>query len=120
MPSAHEPTDDTRRTVRILKSCANSHKTIALILGIDEKTLMKRYREELDYGLEHTRGLVSAAVVRQALQGNINAAKFYLACFGGPEWKAPKEADDSNGNGATIIIRGGIASVQHESDDSSS
>lgn len=116
MPSAHEPTDDTRKTVRILKSCANSHKTIALILGIDEKTLMKRYREELDYGLEHTRGLVSAAVVRQALQGNINAAKFYLACFGGPEWK--QQPVEGAAGETTIVVRGGIASVKHESDDS--
>ena len=115
MPSAHEPTDDTRKTVRILKSCANSHKTIALILGIDEKTLMKRYREELDYGLEHTRGMVSAAVVRQALQGNINAAKFYLACFGGPEWK--QQAAEGSGGETTIIVRGGIASVKNEGDE---
>ena len=118
MPAAHEPTDDTRKTVRILKSCANSHKTIALILGIDEKTLMKRYRDELDYGLEHTRGMVSAAVVRQALQGNINAAKFYLACFGGPEWKQ-QAVEGSGGGETTIIVRGGIASVKKddESDD---
>lgn len=111
----HEPTDDTRKTVRILKSCANSHKTIALILGIDEKTLMKRYREELDYGLEHTRGMVSAAVVRQALQGNINAAKFYLACFGGPEWK--QQAQEAAGGQTTIVVHGGIASVKHEDDE---
>lgn len=113
----HKPTDDTRKQVRILKACANSHKTIALVLNIDEKTLMKHYRDDLDYGLEHTRAQVGAAVVRQAMQGNIAAANFYLARFGGPEWKQPKEADDGNGNGATIIIRGGIASVQHEPED---
>lgn len=113
MSRPHEPTDETRKLVRILKATANSHKTIAMILEIDEKTLMKRYRQELDYGLEHTRAQIGAAVARSAMQGNIAAAAFFLARFGGADWKQPKDDNEGSG-GATIIVRGGIASVKHE------
>lgn len=112
----HEPTDRSRQTVRILKANGNSHKTICLILEIDEKTLMKHYRTELDEALEHVKGQVGAAIVRSALQGNMAAASWWMARRGGVDWKAPKDTEDGE-KGATIIIRGGIASVQHEPSD---
>lgn len=114
-----EPTDHNRQTVRILKANGNSNRVIALIVGCDEKTLTKHFREELDSGFDHVKGQIGAAVVRQALQGNIPAAKFWLACRAGQEWKAPPSDDDGGNGGATIIIRGGIASVQHDPGDDS-
>jgi len=45
--------------------------------------------------------------VRVALQGNVNAIKYWLATHGGAEWRVPKDDAD----GATIIIKGGLPTV---------
>ncbi|HEY4152157.1 MAG TPA: hypothetical protein VGM38_02435 [Pseudolysinimonas sp.] len=102
--------------VQVLKANGNTHKTIAMVMGVDEKTLMKHYRRELDTGFEQVKSMVGAALVKASLGGNIGAIRYWLACRGGPEWKQkPEEA--GGGGDTTIIVRGGIASVQREPSD---
>jgi hypothetical protein len=117
----HQPTDKTRQMVQVLKANGNTHKVIAMVMGIDEKTMMKHYRSELDNGFDQVKSMVGAALVKASLGGNIGAIRYWLACRGGPEWKQ-RASDEDGGNttgGATIVIRGGIASVHHEPSDES-
>ncbi len=45
---AHAPTDEQRAAVAALCSFGVTHKEIAKYIGIDDKTLQKHYRPELD------------------------------------------------------------------------
>ena len=112
---AHQPTDKTRQMVQVLKANGNAHKVIAMIIGISEDTLAKHYRHELDTGFEQVRSMIGAALVKSALGGNIGAIRYWLACRDGAAWKQADDGDAtvSAGN-TTIIVRGGLASVQHE------
>jgi hypothetical protein len=48
MPPAFEPTDDQRRTVEKLSGLGLPQGDIAQVVGVDEKTLRKHLRAELD------------------------------------------------------------------------
>lgn len=116
---AHAPTDKTRQLVQVLKANGNPHKVIAMVIGISEDTLAKHYRHELDNGFDQVKSMVGAALVKASLGGNIGAIRYWLACRGGPEWKQRfDETAEGSGGQTTIVVRGGIASVKHESDDS--
>src|SRR4030088_812403 len=54
MPPAFEPTDDQRRTVEKLSGLGLPQGDIAQVVGVDEKTLRKRLRAELDSGSAKT------------------------------------------------------------------
>jgi len=112
----HKPTDKSRQMVQVLKANGNPHKVIAMVIGVDEKTLMKHYRHELDNGFEQVKSMVGAALVKASLGGNIGAIRYWLACRGGPEWKHRTE-EGTGGGETTIIVRGGIASVKNEGDE---
>ena len=90
-----------------------------MVIGISEDTLAKHYRHELDNGFDQVKSMVGAALVKASLSGNIGAIRYWLACRGGPEWKQRFDETAEGGSGqTTIVVRGGIASVKHESDDS--
>lgn len=114
----HQPTAKSRELVQVLKANRNTLEVIAMAVGISDVTLLKYYRKELDEGAERVRSMVEAAVVKSALSGNVGAQRFWLWGHGGPEWRMQREENDTafaNGGGqTTIIVRGGLASVQQE------
>lgn len=110
----HEVTRERQQLVQVLKANGNSHKTIARAMGINRDTLEIHYREQLNHGHEQVKASVGAAVVRMAMAGNISAARFWLACHGGPEWKARVEEEGYSGGQTTIIIKGGLPKIEHD------
>lgn len=105
--------------VQVLKANGNTHRVIAMMVGISEDTLAKHYQHELEHGFEQVKSMVSAALVKACMAGNIGAIRYWLACRGGPEWKQRFDETVEGGDGkTTIVVRGGIASVKHESDSS--
>jgi hypothetical protein len=126
---AYIPTDDERFLVTVLHRHGISQKVIAQYVnreqgGIDQKTLRKVFRRELNDAVERVKANMIAALVRSALNGNVSAQKFWLARFGGPEWRAPDYRDDDDdlppgtvpagaleeagGGGMVITIIGGL------------
>ena len=101
--------------VRVLRASGIDLETIARALCIDPKTLRKHFKVELTFGYEDIKARMGLALVRVALQGNVNAIKYWLATHGGAEWRVPKEDADSAtislASGATIIIKGGLPTV---------
>ena len=73
----HLPTEDTRRVVAIMSSYSAPQKAIAMALAIDENTLRKYYRAELDHGSDITNGKVSETLYRMAVSGRVPAATFF-------------------------------------------
>ena len=46
----HEPTAESRKLVESTSGLGLPHEQIAILVGIDDKTLRKYYRAELDAG----------------------------------------------------------------------
>jgi hypothetical protein len=99
----HRPTDKQRQTVEVLKANGNPHKVIARVIGIDEKTLIKHYRKELDDGFAQVKAMMGAAVVKAGLRGNIAALRYWLMCRGGPEWRHRDTEDGTVQNNVLIL-----------------
>ena len=83
--------DETRNTVTVLAGNGVSHNAIARALGISTPTLVRYYKTELATANEDLAARMGAALVRQALGGNVNAIKFWLATRGGEGWRIPKD-----------------------------
>jgi hypothetical protein len=96
---AFEPTDDHRGLVRILAANGVTLTVIAQAIGCSAMTLTKYFRKEIDEGKELVVAMVGAAVVQEALNGNVGAARYWLATHAGPEWRMPK--DDAAAYGET-------------------
>jgi len=67
----HIPTDETRAIVRSMSVVGYGQQDVSVVLNLDEKTLRKHYREELDL----------AAIKANTIIGN---TAFMMATGGGP------------------------------------
>jgi len=56
---AHKPTDESRRMVESTSGLGLPHEQIAILVGIDDKTLRKYYRTELDLGKAKANGQIA-------------------------------------------------------------
>ena len=117
------PTREQRWTVQVLRSHGVPMTVIASNItldgrGIDVKTLKKAFAVELRTGFEQVKAAIGASVVKSALAGNVAAQKYWLMCWGGPEWRPPVIAPGDEVPGAahgatTIIIKGGLPEIVH-------
>lgn len=67
---AHQPTDETRRLVESSSGLGLPHESIAVLVGIDDKTLRKYYRHELDTGKAKAHGQIAKTLYQKALAGD--------------------------------------------------
>ena len=75
----HIPTDKLRSQVSALISFGVTHQDIARYIGINQDTLVKYYREELDTGAIHANAQVAAKLYRKAVdQEDLSAMIFWL------------------------------------------
>ncbi len=78
----HEPTEETRLKVRVLKAGAMSQLAIAEAIGISEPTLRKHYSSELDQGGAIVTAEVLMARYRAAMGGSVPAQNKLLELAG--------------------------------------
>ena len=123
------PTEDERFLVTVLHRHGISHSVISKYVnrangGIDQKTLRKAFRRELNEAVERVKANMIAALVRSAMNGNVSAQRYWLARFGGPEWQVPDPPDPDDpdippgtvpagaieeaGGGIVVTIIGGL------------
>jgi len=126
MGAAHEPTEKTRALVQERSGLGQTQEAIARCLRIDMKTLRKYYARELERGIDEANSEVAGAMFLSATGREIQTdgtikrvpVNSTLAIWWSKTrmgWKEPPREDASgNDGGATIVIRGGIASVHHE------
>lgn len=99
---AFEPTDQHREIVTTLSANSTPRAIIAKLLGISLSTLEKYFRQDILDGKAQITARVGLAVVREALAGNMAAARYWLTTHGGPEWKTkdayqPDRDEESSG-----------------------
>ena len=87
---AFKPTDDERKTVELMVAVGIPHEGIALCIrdGIDDKTLRKHFQKELKTAAIKANAKVGGSMFQQAINGNVNAQKWWTAARMG--WKETK------------------------------
>jgi len=74
MTKRHEPTDILRQTVSLHAAVGTPQSDIARLLEVDEKTLRKHYRNELDLGAIKANAKGGGALYNKAIAGDTTAA----------------------------------------------
>ena len=76
---AHEPNDRLRAEVSALKSFGHTHDEIAVYFNIDEKTLVKHYKRELETAVVRANAQVANKLFNKAVNGDdLSAQIFWL------------------------------------------
>lgn len=88
----HVPTSISRELVKSLVALGENQDKIADILDIDDKTLRKHYRQELDHSLSLLLGRVSDTAYKKALDGDPKMIELILKCRA--KWAAYKPPEE--------------------------
>jgi hypothetical protein len=75
---AHKPDPASRRQVEAMAAYGIPEIDIARVVGVDPKTLRKRYRDELDMGETKANAQVAGFLFNAARSGNVTAQIFWL------------------------------------------
>ena len=95
----HEPTEATRQTVQLHTMVGTTQADIARVLDIDEKTLRKYYRGELDLAKAKANATIGGALFNKAKTGDTSAMIFWMKTQAG--WRESTNIDHTT-NGESI------------------
>jgi transcriptional regulator with XRE-family HTH domain len=103
---AHEPTESSRKLVKVLSGVGLTQKQIADKLDISVPTLHEYYRREIDLGKADAISSIAQTLFAKAKNGDNASMFFFLKTQG--RWK--ENHDNSNSEGKKIVVvRGGFA-----------
>lgn len=93
-----KPTDDERKLVEQMSAVGIPHESIALIVrdGIDDKTLRKHFRRELDTAAIKANAKVGGTLFNKAMAGDTTAAIWWSKTRMG--WKETTVNENLNFN----------------------
>lgn len=92
----YEPTPATRQLVQLHATVGTQQSVIADILGIDDKTLRKHYREELDQAKAKANATIGGALFNKAKGGDTAAMIFWMKTQAGWKETTVHVGDESN------------------------
>jgi len=101
----HEPTDSNRKTVESMSGYGIPEDDIALVIGIDPKTLRKHYRRELDLGHIKANSAVAQNLFKRATgdgSQSVTAAIFWAKTRMG--WRETTRLEHSGPEGRPIQL----------------
>ncbi len=90
--NTHIPTTYSRELVKSLVALGEAQDKISDIIGIDEKTLRKHYRQELDHSLPLLLSRVADTAYKKALDGDPKMIELVLKCRA--RWSAYKPPEE--------------------------
>lgn len=105
----HVPTAQQREQVKAMAGYGLPHDMIATILGIGERTLEMKYREELKLGSAQATALVAKTLFNRAQNGDLGAAIFWLKARAG--WRE-KQVIQHEGGDKPIEIKSLAAELE--------
>jgi hypothetical protein len=94
----HEPTRANRELVQLHTMVGTTQESIANIIGIDEKTLRKYYRNELDLSKAKANATIGGALFNKAKAGDTTAMIFWMKTQAG--WKETNTIDHRSSDGS--------------------
>lgn len=99
-----EPTDKERQLVESLSGFGLPHEDIALLVrdGIDDKTLRKHFRRELDTGMTKANAKVVESLYQQAVGGNVTAAIWWTK--GRMGWRETSAHEHTGKDGGPVQV----------------
>ena len=100
--SNHVPTEATRQTVQLHTMVGTNQTDIARVLDIDEKTLRKYYRDELDLAKSKANATIGGALFNKAKTGDTSAMIFWMKTQAG--WRETKEPDEAPDLAAALAL----------------
>jgi len=97
----HKPTAKTRERVELLAGFGIPQTCICREIGINDKTLAKHYRKELDNGVDKANSQVIGALFKNAMSGQVAAQIFWAKtrCH----WKEVSVVENT-GNPSVVIL----------------
>ena len=78
MGALHEPDEKTRATVEAMVSYGIPHEDIAKVIGIDDKTLRKHYRIEIDTASAKANAQVAQRLYKKCMGDDTASIIFWL------------------------------------------
>ena len=94
----HAPTDATRETVQLHTTVGTTQADIARVLDIDEKTLRKYYRDELDLAKAEANATIGGALFKRAKSGDTTAMIFWMKTLAG--WRERTDINHTSEDGS--------------------
>jgi hypothetical protein len=94
----HEPTKALRDTVSMHTLVGTTQGDIAKIIGVDEKTLRKHYRDELDLAKARANASIGGALFNKAKAGDTTAMIFWIKTQAG--WREKHDINHASEDGS--------------------
>lgn len=98
----HAPTKSTREQVCKMVACGLSPEEISFVLGCAPHEVKLNYDQELIHGTAMVTALVGAALLKQSLRGDVNAARFWLQSRA--KWTIPQHVELTGKNGGPVEV----------------
>lgn len=99
----HSPTKQTRELVSLHATMGTPQAVVADLLGIDDKTLRKHYRAELDQSLSKANAQIGGALFNKAKAGDTTAMIFWLKTRA--QWSEKSQIDHTSSDGSLSPTR---------------
>ena len=97
----HIPTDDQRRLVESTSGLGLPHEQIAMLVEIDDKTLRKHYRKELDLGKAKANSQIAKTLYQKAVAGDTTSLIWWTKAQ--MRWSETVKQELTGADGAAIV-----------------
>ncbi len=100
---AHEPTPETRKLVESSSGLGLPHESIGVLVGIDDKTLRKYYRAELDMGKAKANGQIAKTLYSKAVGGDTTSLIWWTKTQ--MKWAETQKHELTGAEGGDLVIK---------------
>jgi hypothetical protein len=99
---AHKPTNETRKLVESTSGLGLPHEQIGILVGIDDKTLRKYYRTELDLGKAKANGQIAKTLFTKATSGDTTALIWWTKTQ--MRWAETVKQEITGADGGSLVV----------------
>jgi predicted transcriptional regulator len=103
MNREHEPTTELKKLVESSSGLGLPHESIAALVGIDDKTLRKYYRDELDIGKAKAHGQIAKTLYQKALAGDTTSLIWWTKSQ--MRWSETTKTEVTGANGGPLLMQ---------------
>ena len=110
----HKPTEENRKLVESTSGLGLPHEQIAILVGIDDKTLRKHYRHELDVGKAKANGQIAKTLFSKAMSGDTTSLIWWTKAQ--LRWSETVKNEVTGADGTPLITGIQVTFVNADSD----